>query len=156
MKRAAVSKGESLLSKRVSLMREYWVPRPHPPPPPPTPSFFFFGILSTGISAHLCPENKVKSETMDMFPLRNRGVPPRCQTLYLLFHNDLATTIWTFHRLLLADIDMFLGRESVFNVIIVVEITHSATPMLVSSIIQPFPCHAKTSLKNSFCSMNDT
>ena len=90
-----------------------------------------------------------------MFPLKNRGVPPSCQTLYLLFHNDLATPIWTFHRLLLADIDMILGREGVFNVIIVVEITHSATPIPVSFIIQPFPCHARTVLKNSFCSMND-
>jgi len=123
-------------------------------PPPLNPPFCF--ILSTGISADLRPENKVKSETTDVFPLTNTGVkPPHCQTLYLLFSNDLATTIWTFHRLLLADIDMFLGRESVFNVIIIVEITHSATPILVSSIIQPFPCHAKTRLKNSFCSMND-
>ena len=63
-----------------------------------------------GISADLRPENIVKSETMDMFPLTNTGVPPHCQTLYLLFNNDLATTIWTFHRLLLADIDIFLGR----------------------------------------------
>ena len=73
---------------------------------------------------------------MNMFPLTKTGVKrPHCQTLYLLFNNDLATTIWTFHRLLLADIDMFLGRESVFKVIIIVEITHSATPILVSSII---------------------
>ena len=104
MKRAAMLKGESLLSKKVSLMRKCWVP-------PPLSFFFsFFFILFTGISADLRPENEVKSETMDMFPLTNTGVPPHCQTLYLLFNNDLATTIWTFHRLLLADIDMFLGR----------------------------------------------
>ena len=87
---------------------------------------------------------------MDMFPLTNTGVPPHCQTLYLLFNNDLATTIWTFHRLLLADIDMFLGRESVFNVIIIVEITHSVMPILVSSIIQPFMAMQRQGLKIHF------
>ena len=107
MKRAAMSKGESLLSKKVSLMRECWVP-------PPPPSFFFslfFFLSFSQASLLICAQgNKVKSETMDMFPLTKTGVPPHCQTLYLLFNNDLATTIWTFHRLLLADIDMFLGR----------------------------------------------
>ena len=64
MKRAAMSKGESLLSKKVSLMRECWVP----PPPPHLFSFFFlFFILSTGISADLRPENKVKSENNEYF-----------------------------------------------------------------------------------------
>lgn len=63
MKRAAMLKGESLLSKKVSLMRECWVP-----PPPYLVSFFFlFFILSTGISADLRPENKVKSENNEYF-----------------------------------------------------------------------------------------
>ena len=112
--------------------------------------FFFFFLSFPQASLLICAQKiKLKAKIMDMFPLTNTGVkPPHCQTLYLLFNNDLATTIWTFHRLLLADIDMFLGRESVFNVIIIVEITHSATPILVSSIIQPFPRHAKTRLKN--------
>ena len=144
MKRTAMLKGESLLSKKVSLMRECWVP------PPPSFFFFFFFFLSfPQASLLICAQKiKLKAKIMNIFPLTNLGVkPPHCQTLYLLFNNDLATTIWTFHRLLLADIDMFLGRESVFNVIIRVEITHSATPILVSSIIQPFPRHAKTRLK---------
>lgn len=107
MKRAAMLKGESLLSKKVSLMRECWVP--------PTPHLFsflcFFFLPFSQASLLICAQgNKVKSETMDMFPLTNTGVPPHCKTLYLLFNNDLATTIWTFHRLLLADIDMVLGR----------------------------------------------
>ena len=106
MKRAAMSKGESLLSKKVSLMRECWVP----PPPSFFFSLFFFLSFSQASLLIYAQGNKVKSETMDMFPLTNTGVPPHCQTLYLLFNNDLATTIWTFHRLLLADIDMFLGR----------------------------------------------
>lgn len=147
MKRAAMLKGESLLSKKVSLMRECWVP----PPPPYLFSFFLFFFLSfPQASVLICAQKiKLKAKIMNIFPLTNLGVkPPHCQTLYLLFNNDLATTIWTFHRLLLADIDMFLGRESVFNVIIIVEITHSATLILVSSIIQPFPRHAKTRLKN--------
>ena len=65
MKRTAMLKGESLLSKKVSLMRECWVP----PPPPPLRFFFFFlfFILSTGISADLRPENKVKSENNEYF-----------------------------------------------------------------------------------------
>ena len=63
MKRAAMSKGESLLSKKVSLMRECWVS----PPPPSFFFFFLFFILSTGISADLRPENKVKSENNEYF-----------------------------------------------------------------------------------------
>ena len=64
MKRAAMLKGESLLSKKVSLMRECWVP---PPPIFFLLLFFLFFILSTGISADLRPENKVKSENNEYF-----------------------------------------------------------------------------------------
>ena len=89
-------------------MRECWVPTP---PPPIFFLFFVFFLSFSQASLLICAQgNKVKSETMDMFPLTNTGVAPHCQTLYLLFNNDLATTIWTFHRLLLADIDMVLGR----------------------------------------------